>query len=283
MAPSRQQLLGLFALGLLCAPQQAHAHGYIKTPPSRQASCADGEVEEANCDGVTYEPQSVETPKGAPFERDVGDELCNGGGSRFKALNNVGDNMWPQTSIPASEDLTMEWKITTAHKTQSWAYYITKPGLELDPSKAVTKDDFQEEPILMLDDNHDAPPSSLSHTIPADALADHSGYAIIYGVWSIGDTGNAFYNCVDVNIENDSAAEEPPTSSSSSASGASTTPTATGTGTGLKATGTAVSGTAAASGSMSTSTGAASVGYDPNSNSTVLTLAGRKIKRTFWA
>lgn len=279
MAPSSQQLFALFALGLLCTPQYANAHGYITTPPSRQASCADGSVEESNCDGVTYEPQSVETPKGAPFERDVGDQICNGGGSRFGALNNAGDGLWPQTSIPASEDLSLEWKITTAHKTQSWVYYITKPGLE--PGKAVTKDDFQEEPILVMDTDHDAPPATVSHTIPADGLSDHSGYAIIYGVWSIGDTGNAFYNCVDVNIEGDSASteEEPPTSTSSS-SATATSSSAAASGTGTRATGTAVTGTAAAS--MSTSTGSA-VGYDPNSNSTVLTLSGRKIKRSFWA
>ncbi|KAM0721521.1 hypothetical protein Q7P37_002446 [Cladosporium fusiforme] len=283
MAPSSQQLFALFALGLLCTPQQVNAHGYITTPPSRQASCANGDVEEANCGGVTYEPQSVETEKGAPFQKDVGDQLCNGGGARFAAMNNVGEGMWPHTSIPASEDLNVEWKITAAHKTESWAYYITKPGLELDPSKAITAGDFQEEPILMLDTDHDAPPATLSHTIPADSLANHSGYAVIYGVWSIGDTGNAFYNCLDVNIENDSASEEPPTSTSSSSETATPTSSAAATGTGTKATGTAVSGTAAATGSMSTSTGSASVGYDPNSNSTVLTLSGRKIKRTFWA
>lgn len=276
MSPSRHHLLALLTLGLLFTPHQANAHGYITTPPSRQASCADGEVEEANCDGVTYEPQSVETPKGAPFEKDVGDQLCNGGGTRFAALNNAGEGLWPQTSVPASEDLNVEWKITAAHKTQSWAYYITKPGVELDPSKAVTADDFQEEPILMLDQDHDAPPATVSHTIPADSLSGHSGYAVIYGVWSIGDTGNAFYNCLDVNIENDSAGEEEPPTSSSSSSATATSSTAAATGTGTGSTGTAAA-------AVSTSTGSASVGYDPNSNSTVLTLSGRKVRRDFWA
>jgi hypothetical protein len=34
---------------------------------------------------------------------------------------------------------------------------------------------------------------------------------------------------------------------------------------------------------MSTSTGAASVGYDSRSNSTVLQLSGRKVRRSFYS
>jgi len=284
MAPSLQNLLTVLALGLIWTPQYVSAHGYIMTPPSRQASCADGSVEEVNCDGVTYEPQSVESPKGAPFELDVGDKLCNGGGARFAALNNAGASIWPQTSIPVASDLNVEWKITAAHKTQSWAYYITKSDLELDPSQPLTKDDFQTEPILFLDTDHDAPPSTVSHTIPAAGLAQHSGYAVIYGVWSIGDTGNAFYNCVDVNIENDVAATSPTeTTTSSTTTAPTTSATSAAALTGTAVSGTAVSGTAAATGSMSTSTGAASVGYSANSNSTVLELSGRKVRRSFWS
>ena len=284
MAPSLQIALAILAVGLIWAPKHVDAHGYIMTPPSRQASCADGSVEEVNCDGVTYEPQSVESPKGAPFEVDVGDKLCNGGGARFAALNTAGAGIWPQTSIPAASDLNVEWKITAAHKTQNWAYYITKPDLELDPTQPLTKDDFETEPILLLDTVHDAPPATVSHTIPAAGLAQHSGYAVIYGVWSIGDTGNAFYNCLDVNIEND-VASEPPTETTTSSTTAAPTTSATSTAalTGTAVSGTAVSGTAAATGSMSTSTGAASVGYDPNSNSTVLQLSGRKIRRSFFS
>jgi predicted carbohydrate-binding protein with CBM5 and CBM33 domain len=310
MAPSSQRMLALLTLALLWTPQYVSAHGWITTPPSRQASCADKEVEEAYCDGVTYEPQSVETAKGAPFQRDVGEHICNGGGSRFAGLDTTGAGIWPQTSIPASEDLHVEWKITVGHKTQNWVYYITKPELELDPSQPLTKADFQEEPILLLDTDTSAPPAAVSHTIPSAGFSNHSGYAVIYGVWTIGDTSNAFYNCVDVNFENDAAApaaeESPATTSSSSSNSTTAAPTATAAsnsttaapttmatstsvllGTAVSGTavyGTAVSGTAAASGSLSTATGIVeNVGYNATSNSTVLTLHGRRVRRSFWA
>ena len=320
MAPTSQRMLAILALGLTCAPQSVSAHGWITTPPSRQAFCADKEVDQAYCDGVTYEPQSVESPKGAPFQTDVGDHICNGGGSRFAALDTAGADIWPQTSIPASEDLNVEWKITVGHKTQNWIYYITKPELQLDPSKPLTKADFQEEPILLLDTDTSAPPAAVSHVIPAEGFSNHSGYAVIYGVWTIGDTGNAFYNCLDVNIENDAAAptaaEEspvetsPPTTTSASNSttaapttmatsiaAASNSTTAASTtmatsttvllGTAVSGTavyGTAVSGTAAATGSLSTATGIVeNVGYNASSNSTILTLHDRRVRRAFFA
>lgn len=281
MAPASQHLLALLALGLLWSPQHVNAHGYIKTPPSRQASCAADKVDESNCGGVTYEPQSVESPKGAPFDTDVGTQICNGGGSRFSELNTPGADIWPTTSIPAAQDLALEWKITTAHKTQSWAYYITKADTPLDPSQPLTKDSFETEPILLLDTNHDAPPPSLTHTVPGDALAGRSGYAVIYGVWSIGDTGNAFYNCVDVNFEA-SEAEQPASNTTTTTAAPTTMATSTRAMTGTAVTGTGLPGTAvSATGSMSTATGAASVGYSATGNSTVLTLSGRKLRKYF--
>ncbi len=39
----------------------AYAHGFVSSPPSRQARCAQGAVQ---CGAIKYEPQSVEGPKG---------------------------------------------------------------------------------------------------------------------------------------------------------------------------------------------------------------------------
>src|SRR5258708_1063390 len=50
----------------------ASAHGYIDSPPSRQAQCAQGLLA---CGDIKYEPQSVEGPKGL--------RSCSGGNARF--------------------------------------------------------------------------------------------------------------------------------------------------------------------------------------------------------
>ena len=45
---------------LFVAVAPASAHGYISSPPSRQANCVSGAV--AGCGDIVYEPQSVEAP-----------------------------------------------------------------------------------------------------------------------------------------------------------------------------------------------------------------------------
>ncbi|MEU7738873.1 chitin-binding protein, partial [Streptomyces griseus] len=58
----------------------ASAHGYISSPPSRQAQCAAGTV---SCGAIKYEPQSVEGPKGL--------SSCSGGNAGFAELEGVPD------------------------------------------------------------------------------------------------------------------------------------------------------------------------------------------------
>src|SRR4051794_9554931 len=75
---------GALVASLFVAISPAQAHGYISSPPSRQANCASGAV--SGCGDIVYEPQSVEAPKGST--------QCNGGGSRFAVLND-NSKSWP--------------------------------------------------------------------------------------------------------------------------------------------------------------------------------------------
>src|SRR5512142_1590081 len=84
------------AVSLLVTTGPASAHGYISSPPSRQANCASGAV--ADCGDIVYEPQSVEAPKGST--------LCNGGGARFAVLNDNSRN-WPATTV--GQTVTFNW------------------------------------------------------------------------------------------------------------------------------------------------------------------------------
>ena len=78
--------VGLGSLGaLVLATGSASSHGYISTPPSRQALCAAGTV--TNCGDIQYEPQSVEGPKGFPAAGPADGAICSGGNSRFAQLD----------------------------------------------------------------------------------------------------------------------------------------------------------------------------------------------------
>ena len=91
---------------LFVAVAPASAHGYISSPPSRQANCASGAV--ANCGDIVYEPQSVEAPKGSM--------QCNGGGSRFAVLNDNSKN-WPAASV--GNNVTFNWVLTARQDRKS--------------------------------------------------------------------------------------------------------------------------------------------------------------------
>ncbi|CAM5552461.1 Chitin-binding type-4 domain-containing protein OS=Streptomyces fumanus OX=67302 GN=GCM10018772_61890 PE=4 SV=1 [Streptomyces fumanus] len=96
-------------LAVTLPASNASAHGYISTPPSRQAQCAAGTV---SCGSIKYEPQSVEGPKGLMS--------CSGGNSAFAELDNDSKG-WKVT--PVSRTTSFNWRLTAQHATSTWQYY----------------------------------------------------------------------------------------------------------------------------------------------------------------
>jgi chitin-binding protein len=144
----------------------ASAHGYISSPPSRQANCAQGRV--ANCGQIVYEPQSVEGPKGL--------RSCNGGLSQFAVLNDESKG-WPATSVGGT--VTFNWVLTARHSTSTWEYYIGNTR------------------IAVFDDGGRQPGATVSHTV---SMGGFTGRQKVLAIWNIADTANAFYSCVDLQI-----------------------------------------------------------------------------------
>jgi predicted carbohydrate-binding protein with CBM5 and CBM33 domain len=154
------------AASLLVAVAPASAHGYISSPPSRQANCASGAV--AGCGDIVYEPQSVEAPKGST--------QCNGGGSRFAVLNDNSKN-WPAAAV--GQTVTFNWVLTARHSTATWEYFI---GTTL---------------LASFNDGGAQPGATKSHTV---SMKGFTGRQTVLARWNIADTANAFYSCVDLNI-----------------------------------------------------------------------------------
>ncbi|BCY12321.1 lytic polysaccharide monooxygenase [Actinoplanes sp. L3-i22] len=151
---------------LFVAASPAFAHGYISSPPSRQANCASGAV--TGCGDIVYEPQSVEAPKGST--------QCNGGGSRFTVLNDSGKS-WPAASV--GQTVTFNWVLTARHSTATWEYFI---GNTL---------------LASFNDGGAQPGATKSHTV---SMKGFTGRQTVLARWNIADTVNAFYSCVDLNI-----------------------------------------------------------------------------------
>jgi predicted carbohydrate-binding protein with CBM5 and CBM33 domain len=160
--------IGAAAAGLLAVTLpsgSASAHGYISSPPSRQAQCAAGVVP---CGGIKYEPQSVEGPKGL--------RSCSGGNAAFAELDNDSKG-WRVTDVGRSQSFS--WRLTARHATSTWQYYVG--GRK----------------IAEFNDGGARPGATVTHQVNFGSL---SGKQKVLAVWNIADTPMAFYNCVDVNI-----------------------------------------------------------------------------------
>ncbi|MDL4813370.1 lytic polysaccharide monooxygenase [Actinomadura opuntiae] len=144
----------------------ASAHGYVSAPASRQALCAAGAV--PDCGPIRFEPQSVEGAKGQ--------RRCDGGVSRFSVLSDE-SRKWPAQSVGTT--VTFRWVFTARHRTSDWTYYIGN-----------TK-------VATFDGGNQQPGAVVTHKVD---LRKFPGRRTVLAVWNIGDTANAFYSCIDLNV-----------------------------------------------------------------------------------
>ncbi|SCL31295.1 chitin-binding protein [Micromonospora nigra] len=166
----RRITLPLLATGAvvssLAVAAPAQAHGYVSSPPSRQALCAQGRV--PDCGQIRYEPQSVEGPKGL--------RSCHAGIAHFAVLNDDSRG-WPATSVGTS--VTFTWVNTARHSTANWEYFVGGTR------------------VAVFDGGGRQPGATVSHTVN---LGGYPGRQKVLAVWNISDTANAFYSCVDLQV-----------------------------------------------------------------------------------
>ncbi|MFB8206757.1 MULTISPECIES: lytic polysaccharide monooxygenase [unclassified Streptomyces] len=183
--------LGLAGAALLATSAPAQSHGYTDSPISRQQLCGIGTVK--HCGQIQWEPPSVEGPKGFPTRGPADGHICSGGIGRFSELDDPRGGAWPATKVTAGQNYTFNWRIEARHATTDFRYYITKDGY--DPTKPLTRADLETQPFLTVPFGGRLPGSTVSHS---GVLPQKSGKHLILGVWTISDTGNAFYACSDV-------------------------------------------------------------------------------------
>ncbi|QAY66994.1 lytic polysaccharide monooxygenase [Paenibacillus protaetiae] len=170
---------------------KASAHGYISSPASRTLLCQQGANK--NCGAIQYEPQSVEGvghfPESGPADGQIA------GAGKYAELDAQTADRWKKVDLQGGVN-TFTWTFTANHATEGWKYYITKKGW--DPNKPLTRDQLETKPFCTVDGGNVKPAMTVTHT--CNVPTDRTGYYIILGVWEIGDTGNAFYQAIDVNL-----------------------------------------------------------------------------------
>ncbi|RSS79675.1 lytic polysaccharide monooxygenase [Streptomyces sp. WAC06614] len=184
--------LGVVAGISLAVAPSASSHGYTDTPISRQKLCANRAV--ADCGPIQWEPQSVEGPKGFPAAGPADGRICSAGLGQFAQLDDPRGGAWPATKVTSGQSYSFRWQFTANHSTTDFKYYVTKNGW--DPTKPLTRSALELQPFLTVTYNGARPPMTTTHqgTLPSGK----SGRHLILAVWTINDTGNAFYACSDV-------------------------------------------------------------------------------------
>lgn len=194
-----------FAALFFLQVDSTNAHGYIKSPESRsyKASLAKQTLGYTTAfekyGSVINAPQSVEGLKGFPVGGPVDGRIASGNGGSGQidfVLDNQSATRWDKITLTGGLQ-TFTWNYTAPHATSKWHYYITKPSWN--PNQPLSRNDFE----LLSTVPHDgsAASNNLSHVV--NIPTDREGYHIILGVWDIADTGNAFYQVIDVNLQND--------------------------------------------------------------------------------
>lgn len=185
--------LSLLSAAIFSVSQQASAHGYVESPASRAYQC---KLQlNTQCGSVQYEPQSVEGLKGFPESGPQDGHIASANQSAFFELDQQSATRWSKLALKTGPN-AFTWNLTARHSTTDWRYFITKQGW--DQSQPLSRASFELAPFCQYNDGGAIPAAKVTHQ--CNIPADRSGSHVILAVWDIADTGNAFYQAIDVNL-----------------------------------------------------------------------------------
>lgn len=183
-----RQLISAFLS--FCLSQAAFSHGFVSQPQSRSYLCNQGG--NINCGSIQYEPQSVEGPDGFPAGGAQDGTLGAAGQAAWAPLNEQTADRWKKVPIKSGAQ-SFSWRLTAAHVTKNFVYYMTKANWN--PNEKLTRDSFDLTPFCSLDLAMTKPPADFTHDC---VVPERQGYHVILALWDVGDTAATFYQLIDV-------------------------------------------------------------------------------------
>ncbi|HFK5512727.1 MULTISPECIES: lytic polysaccharide monooxygenase [Elizabethkingia] len=140
-------------------------------------------------------------------------QIASGGQIPSLILDQPGTH-WKKHQVKSREVLSVCWDYTAAHTTRRWNYFITKANWN--PNQVLSRVQFEEQPFYQVQLNYAPfwshtselkPPVPTIHNVPMPA---REGYHVLLAVWEVADTGNAFYQVIDLDFANEGSAQERP-------------------------------------------------------------------------
>jgi chitin-binding protein len=139
--------------------------------------------------------------KGFPAAGPADGTIAGGGLAQFTELNAQTSTRWKRSDVASGQNKFV-WYFTAGHQTQDWRYYLTRQGWH--QGEPLSRSAFDAQPFCIANGGF-RPSSGTRVTHTCDIPINRSGYHVILATWDIADTGNAFYQVIDVNIRSDAA------------------------------------------------------------------------------
>jgi len=197
----------------------APAHGRVFFPKSRAQFLHDagqldsGQLNELEGGKLFPETRSGLTDPFAP------DDVANdtpprdgeiASGSRTadaRAQLNEPGSHWQKHPVRSGQALALKWGYSMPHKTRRWTYWITKDGWN--HNLPLSRNQFEPEPLrtYLIEYRPYWGPEAEQELMPRGdtehelTLPERSGYHVLLAVWDVADTGNAFYQVIDLMFE----------------------------------------------------------------------------------
>jgi len=131
-------------------------------------------------------------------------ELCGAGKELFKGIN-LARNDWFKNDISPNQDGNIDFifRATAPHSTKYFDFYITKDGYN--PLVPLKWSDLESEPFCSI---LEVDLVNGNYNMNCPFPTGKSGTHVIYNIWQRDDSQEAFYACIDVNIDEENEESE---------------------------------------------------------------------------
>lgn len=127
-------------------------------------------------------------------------QIASAGNDFAAMLDEVKDD-WHKHRVKSGQEITFSWNFSARHKTRRYNYFMTQANWN--PAEKLTRAQFENIPFVKFEEQCQ-PHWSCDNLLPTDptehplVLPVRKDYQVLLAVWEVADTGNAFYQVVDL-------------------------------------------------------------------------------------
>jgi len=118
---------------------------------------------------------------------------------------------WQKHEVSPGKTFTVSWDYSARHVTRRWNYFITKQDWV--PTEPLSRAQFEDKPFYQVELTEQPhwsytealmPPKPTVHEL---MLPIRTGYQVLLAIWEVANTGNAFYQVIDLDFVDDGSSE----------------------------------------------------------------------------